>query len=128
MGPIIEEMHHVDAERAMLSSMLPVVSCLIDHAEEFTKKYSSLATIKSNSTDDDCRTSGSKVEGVDSNMSLGRVFRKRLIDFYMKDSMLAAYMLDPANFTTLNEGAVFQLPCKVITDDDVTNLLDEGRS
>jgi hypothetical protein len=121
MAPVMEEMHRVEADRAMLSSMLPVIQGLIEHAETFSSKYINL----SNSADDVYAESESEIDDSESDTTLVSVFRKRLIDFYMKDSMLAAYLLDPANFQTHNQGATFQLPWDAITDDEVSKLCDE---
>jgi hypothetical protein len=40
----------------------------------------------------------------------------------MKDCMLAAYFLDPINFTTENEGATFQLPWGIFSDDELNKV------
>jgi hypothetical protein len=56
---------------------------------------------------------------------LAVVFEKRLVKFFMKDCMLAAYFLDPINFTTENEGATFQLPWGTFSDDELNKVIDE---
>jgi hypothetical protein len=42
--------------------------------------------------------------------SLESVFQSRLEEFYMKDCIIAAYMLDAAKFVTWNTGLTYQLP------------------
>jgi hypothetical protein len=78
MGPNMETRHRVEADRAMLSCMMPVAQGFNDHADEITNKYPSLSTGESNSTDDDCGLIDLMVE---SNISLKYVCCKRLIDF-----------------------------------------------
>ena len=51
----------------------------------------------------------------------------RLVDLYMKDSMVAAYMLDPANVLTTNGGATFNLPWRVLSVKE-TNQFSAGVS
>jgi hypothetical protein len=43
----------------------------------------------------------------------------------MKDCMIAAYMLDPANFVTSNRGLTYQLPWDALSDDDIDRFTDE---
>ena len=44
MDPIMEELHKLEADQPLLSSMLRVVSGLLEHAETFSKEHPALAT------------------------------------------------------------------------------------
>lgn len=119
MAPIMDEIHRLEADKPMLSYMLPVVQDLMQHAETFSAKYP--ATFSEQNTnlallDDPDYETDSDLGDCE---NLCSVFSKRLHGFYMKDCMVAAYMLDPANFVTSNQEGTFYLPWKSIVDDQL---------
>lgn len=53
------------------------------------------------------------------------LFESRLYNFYMKDAMYAAYILDPANFVTQNNLGTYQLAWKTLSGDHIVRFTDE---
>jgi hAT family C-terminal dimerisation region len=124
IDPIMEALHRVEADQPLLSSMMSVVSGLFEHADDFSKKHPALASthgvaeladVEYDSSDDELSLESGLLE----------VFKSRLTDFYMKDCMYAAYMLDPANFVTSNKGLTYQLPWETLSDEEMTRFTDE---
>jgi hypothetical protein len=124
IDPIMEEIHRLEADQPLLSSMVPVVSGLLEHAETFSKEHPELASTHGveGLADFECESSDDELSLEASLLSL---FQSRLKDFYMKDCMFVAYMLDPANFVTPNKGLTYQLPWDTLSDDEISRFTDE---
>jgi hAT family C-terminal dimerisation region len=125
MCPIMEEMHRVEADVPMLSSMLPLVQGLIDHANTFSTKHAVLIDAHKVQEFAELLAGYDSDSDLDDFDDLASLFKRRLIDFYMKDSMLAAYMLDPMNFVTSNRGASYNLPWNGLSDEEEDKFCDE---
>jgi hypothetical protein len=77
MLPIMDAIHQIEGDRAMLSQLRPMCIQLMQHAETWQKKYAS--------------TSGLKA------VKAAKLFRERM-DKGLQAGMTAAYILDPAFF------------------------------
>jgi hypothetical protein len=127
MSPIVEEMYRVEADVPMLSSMLPLVQGLIDHANTFSTKHAALIDAHKVQEFAESLADYDTDSDLDAFDDLATLFKRRLVDFYMKDSMLAAYMLDPMNFVTSNRGASYNLPWSGLSDEEEDKFCDESR-
>jgi hypothetical protein len=122
VDPVMEELHKLEADQPLLSRMFPVITQLIKHAETFSKDHPQLASTHGVDALLDVESSDDELS---LETSLVSVFQSRLKDFYMKDCMIAAYMLDPANFVTSNNGLTYQLPWATLSDDEINRFTDE---
>ena len=110
----MEVFHTVGADLSLLSSMVSVVSSLSDNASQFSITHPTLAKAGVNDEGSDSSDDES-IPGLDR----CSVFRSHLYDFNMNNAMYAAYILDPANFVTQNNGGTYLLPSLMMTSADL---------
>jgi hypothetical protein len=89
--PIFKAMAQCEADKPLLSRMLPMVNRLTEHVSAFSVKYPSYST-----------TNGKDGETV----TLLELVNKRLREFYYKPSLPAAFLLDPLNFEEPRPGQI----------------------
>jgi hypothetical protein len=85
--PVQKAMVAVEADKAYLPGMLPLIKSLEEHAREFSSSFPHLA------------------QGFDKNgrpIWVEEVFKRRLRRFCCTSLMRAAYLLDPLNFVEMN--------------------------
>jgi hypothetical protein len=88
--PIVQAIAKCEADKSLLSRMLPMINTLTAHASAFSSKHPTFST-----------TVGENDEVV----TLLELFDKRLRQFYYKPPMSAAFLLDPLNFEEVKHRA-----------------------
>jgi hypothetical protein len=129
MDPVMEELQKLEADQPLLSKMFPVISNPIQHAKTFSKDHPQLASTHGVDALADVESSDAEFNELSLETSLVSVLQSRLEDFYMKDCMIAAYMMNAANFMTSNNGLTYQLPWPpwdTLSDDDMNRFTDEA--
>lgn len=108
--PIFKALTALEADKAYLSRMLPVINSLTVAAATFSLKRPDLC--------DGVLKNGDPI-------TMNALFKRRLKDFYYKKCMAGAYMLDPINFEV--ENGELMLPFNRMTAqeiDDATNDIE----
>jgi hypothetical protein len=100
--PVMDAMHKIEADKPLLSRVLPMINELEKHFEKFEMLY----------------------PHVQLGSGLSEVIHKRLREKYYKKCVASAYLLDPANFQQLDEGT-YRLPVQHLTHSERCDALKD---
>jgi hypothetical protein len=98
--PVMDAMHKIEADKPLLSRVLPMINELEKHFEKFEMLYPQLGS------------------------GLSEVIHKRLREKYYKKCLASAYLLDPANFQQLDE-CTYRLPVQHLTHSERSDALKD---
>jgi hypothetical protein len=107
--PIVQAIAKCEADKSLLSRMLPMINTLTAHASAFSSKHPTFST-----------TVGANDEVV----IVQELFDKRLRQFYYKPSMSASFLLDPLNFEEVKPGE-FYLPFTPLQVQEVDDAIED---
>jgi hypothetical protein len=105
---IMDAIHQMEADRPLLSRVLPMMKCLEKVAEDFEDECPELATGYKRKKDTPSSDPGEFDTMTD-------VFHRRLREFVFRDCYASAYVLDPVNFLYEVSEDIWRLPVSLLS-------------
>jgi hypothetical protein len=106
---IMDAIHQLEADRPLLSRVLPMIWQLEQVAADFQSNHPDLS---------EGRKKKKNTPGPGTRISMQQVFDRRLREFLFRDCFVAAYVLDPVNFEFDADAGVWRVPNANLSDDE----------